>query len=187
MINIDLEDLDKFHSALQLSIESEIKIILFNPEGYSLSFAKKPTHDERWFYFERLSTGYWKKVDHKEWRYQFPSETFDIQKLTQFLLLTRLSKENILKIASLDPRFKEYSYKIFKEDSANQTFDNMEEIISFIFSIIEKKKLTIRELSEKTGLSMVSISNFKTGKDIRLSNFLKILKGLELKFSIPSS
>lgn len=44
--------------------------------------------------------------------------------------------------------------------------------------------MTIRELAEKTGLSMVAISNFRSGKDIRLSNFIKIAEALGLRLKL---
>ncbi len=45
--------------------------------------------------------------------------------------------------------------------------------------------MTLRELSQKTGLTQVALSNFKSGKsDMRLSSFLKILSALGLKLEI---
>ena len=40
--------------------------------------------------------------------------------------------------------------------------------------------LTQRELSEKCGVSIRSISRFESGEDIQFSNLIKILKALEL-------
>ena len=36
------------------------------------------------------------------------------------------------------------------------------------------------ELSEKAGISLRSVTNFENGSDVKLSNFIKILKALEL-------
>ena len=40
--------------------------------------------------------------------------------------------------------------------------------------------MTQRELADKTGISVRSISRFENGEDISLSEFLKILRALEL-------
>ena len=40
--------------------------------------------------------------------------------------------------------------------------------------------MTQRELADKTGISVRSISRFENGEDISLSAFLKILRALEL-------
>ncbi len=56
-----------------------------------------------------------------------------------------------------------------------------------IISLSEKVKayridypMTQNELADKTGVSVRSIQNFEKGNDIQLSNFIKILKGLDL-------
>ena len=50
---------------------------------------------------------------------------------------------------------------------------------------VGRRKMTLRELSQKTGLTQVALSNFKSGKsDMRLSSFLKILSALGLKLEI---
>lgn len=180
------DNLGEFQSALQLSIDSKIDTVFKNPEVYSLSFQKRPRSDERWAYFEKLTEGEWKEVN-KVYLYQFPQSAIKLEDLTQFLFLSRLEKENMLKLASLDLRYKKYVIKIFGivEGVSNASiFANPEQIIAFIFSEIEKRKMTIRELAQRTGLSMVSISNFKAGKDIRLSNFLKILSVLGIKMKL---
>ena len=41
--------------------------------------------------------------------------------------------------------------------------------------------MTQKDLSEKTGVSVRSISRFETGEDIQVSNLIKILDALELK------
>lgn len=40
--------------------------------------------------------------------------------------------------------------------------------------------LTQKELAEKSGVSIRSIQNFEAGKDIQLSNFIKLLRALDL-------
>lgn len=40
--------------------------------------------------------------------------------------------------------------------------------------------LSQAEFSQKTGLSLRSITNFESGADIKFTNFIKILKALEL-------
>lgn len=40
--------------------------------------------------------------------------------------------------------------------------------------------MTQEELSNKTGISLLSIKKFENGKDIKLSNFIKIINALDL-------
>ncbi len=40
--------------------------------------------------------------------------------------------------------------------------------------------MTQKDLAQKTGVSLRSIQNFERGSDIQFSNFIKILKGLDL-------
>lgn len=176
-------DLNEFQSALQLSVDSEITSILQNPKVYSLSFLKKPQKDERWDYFEQLTAGEWKEIN-KVFLYQFSQGEFRLEELTQFLFLTRLKKENILKLANLDPIYRKYASKIFGTVVNIGIIENLEQVTQFVFAEMEKRKITIRELAHQSGLSMVSISNFKAGKDIRLSNFLKILSVLGIKMKL---
>ncbi len=181
--NFFSEDLNEFKSALQLSLDSEITSLLKNSEVYSLGFLKKPQTDERWNYFEKLTVGEWKEKNNT-YLYRFSQMAFKLDELTQFLFLTRLKKENILKLVHLDPVYKKYASKIFGELVNLGEVGKISDVIQFVFAEMEKRKITIRELAHQAGLSMVSISNFKAGKDIRLSNFLKILSVLGIKMKL---
>lgn len=57
-------------------------------------------------------------------------------------------------------------------------------ISALIFNIVRDKKMTLRQVSDKTGLTQAAISNFKAGSDIRLSNLIKIANALDLKVTL---
>lgn len=60
----------------------------------------------------------------------------------------------------------------------------MKSSVRAIFQRIEQQHMTLREVAEKSGLSQVSISNFKAGRDIKLSSLLKILKVVGIKLRL---
>ncbi|QQR79839.1 MAG: hypothetical protein IPJ69_10910 [Deltaproteobacteria bacterium] len=165
----------EFHNALQLSIDTPIPntgTILSNPEILSLSFqGQKPIKDERWQFFEKISEGKWKEAAHQVFLYQIPIGSLDLEELTQFLIITRLKKDNMLKIAELHPEYKKYVEKIFGSQKLTLKPDisNLEQAKRIVFDQISKKNVTLLSLAHQTGLSLVSLSNFKSGKDIRLS------------------
>lgn len=105
--------------------------------------------------------------------------------LTTFLLLTRLEDKNMQKLAAMDSGYDLFLQKLgLKRDSVT-SIASLQEATQVIFKIVEERKMTLRELSEKSGLTQAALSNFKTGKtDIRLSSFLKIAAALGLKFKI---
>ena len=187
----DLENWDEFLNALQLSIDTKIKedgasFILTNEEVISISFSKKPKADERWEYFEKLTEGTWKRSENGIWFYQIPRDSFDINDLSKFLLITRLNKNNLLKIAELHSEYKKYVDKIFDRlPKKNQgMIYSMDHARQFIFEKMSQNNMTLLKLAHQTGLSMVTLSNFKSGKDIRLSNFLKITEALGIGVKI---
>ncbi|HBF13058.1 MAG TPA: hypothetical protein DDW49_06690 [Deltaproteobacteria bacterium] len=177
---------DDFLNALQLSIDTPIANIKTRPsllgnKKYTITFEKNPRQDIRWIFFEKLIPG---SFENNTYSFNF-TDGETLEDLTDFLMLTRLQEPLIKKIVELDNRFKPYGQKL----GLNLTFDksNITDIrlaSEIIFSEMAKKNKTIRELAHLTQLSMVSISNFKAGKDIRLSNFLKIAKALGLIIKI---
>ena len=187
----DLENWDEFLNTLQLSIDTKIKedgasSILTNEEVISISFSKKPKADERWEYFEKLTEGTWKHSENGIWLYQIPRGAFDINDLSKFLLITRLNKNNLLKIAELHSEYKKYVDKIFDRlPKKNQgMIYSMDRARQSIFEKMSQNNMTLLKLAHQTGLSMVTLSNFKSGKDIRLSNFLKITEALGIGVKI---
>lgn len=184
----------EFHNALQLSVDTPIPhtgTILSNPPILSLSFQRQkptPTNDERWHFFEIISEGTWKEAAHQTFLYQIPIETLNLEELTQFLIITRLKKENMLKIAELQPEYKKYVEKVFgqKKPETKSQISSLEEAKKIIFNQITKKDMTLLNLAHQTGLSLVSLNNFKSGKDIRLSNFLKIAQALGVGVKLES-
>lgn len=58
--------------------------------------------------------------------------------------------------------------------------DNILEISDRLKQYRINYPMTQKELSDKTGISVRSISRFENGEDISLSAFLKILRALEL-------
>jgi len=137
MSEILKHNLEEFHSALQLSIDSQVLNILSNPEVISLSFENKKPEDKRWKYFERISEGEWKKID-KVFLYQISQGFINLGETTQFLLITRLRKENIIKIAELQPEYKKYAEKIFGplKTHSSDPLKTLEEVQKFIFNRI---------------------------------------------------
>ncbi len=181
----------QFINALQLCIKSPILAFLTSRFGSDapeliIAFEERPKNDEQWEYFLKLCPAYeWRKTDNFDRFVIINYPVLVTPVLINFLMITRLNKENILKIGDDDPRYREFVAKIFGFDSTRITsIPSLQEGIAIIFSRVEEMNLTIRQLAEKTGLSMVAISNFKAGKDIRLSNFLKIAQALGLKLKL---
>lgn len=102
--------------------------------------------------------------------------------LISFLQLTRLDEKNMRSLAELDPK-----YQIFIDrlglDPSNQ-IKTLKQASQTVFTAVEKQALTLRQLADMTGLTQATLNNFKAGKDVRLSNFLNILKALNLKIKI---
>ncbi len=187
--------LDEFYFALQLSIDNKIetnKVSVISSNSFSnalrIGFNEKPK-DERWNYFEKIAGGEWKKSTQNSLLYIVPNGFQNLEELTQFLFITRLRKVNMLKIVEIHPEYKKYVEKVFPKSqlSSSSTLKTLEECKRIIFEEIARQNLTLNKLSHQTSLSMVSLSNFKAGNDIRLSTFLKIASALGITLTLALS
>jgi transcriptional regulator with XRE-family HTH domain len=94
-----------------------------------------------------------------------------------------MEEDNILKLADADEFAADIAVRLGLK-ARDLSLSNLSEVASIVSSAMEKRKMTIRELAEASGLTQVSIGNFKSGKDMRLSSLLKILKALGLSLRI---
>ena len=178
------DDIGTFIAALQISIDSQIITWQIDKATVRICFDARAKNDPKVRLFEKMVLGTWNS-NHQEYTIH-EAEKKITPIITNFLMLTRLDHQNMRKLQNLDSDYSLLAKSVLSstEDTtpAGLILDSLLEASHAIFSL--KKGMTIRELSEKTGLSMVAISNFKAGKDIRLSNFLKIAKAIGLNVSI---
>lgn len=185
------ELVDELINALQISIDSEI----IDPEvidydyipGHSLSVhfkspVSKLKKDDSLQRFVEMTGATWD--DDGTLFIPKTSDEASIALLKDFLLLTRLKPENIKALLRMDSRFHRLALTV--QNAGNDVMDcrTVSQYAQLVFERLKSGSLTIRELAEKTGLSMVAISNFKAGRDIRLSNFIKIANALGLKLKL---
>ena len=109
----------------------------------------------------------------------------ECKKLTTFLLLTRMDDQNVQKLAEMDSSYAPFLGKLGLNETIISNINNLKDAAAFVFKLVENRQLTLRELSQKTGLTEVALSNFKLGKsDMRLSSFFKITSALGLKLKL---
>lgn len=170
-----------FISALQLSIKTKIKFIDEDNNDLKIHFDKPPPADDKNFNrFTELLKGDW--IDDDKCYVIHSANKIDWQKMTLFLLLTRLDEKNIIKLVQIDKSFRDIAIEKLGISSAN--VENIKHCSEIIFKKMKEKGITYRQLAESTGLTQVTISNFKSGKDIKLSNLIKIIQVLELDLKI---
>lgn len=181
------EEVGTFITALQISIDSQIMTWEIKAKDIlHIYFDSRAKSDSKLGSFEKIVPGIW---DTKHQKYTIQEIAKNITPLiTNFLILTRLDPRNILKIKNLDSDYAPLVQAILGNQEGQNfsgiTLDSLLRASNAVFSEIGTNGITIRELAQKTGLSMVAISNFKAGKDIRLSNFLKIVGALGLKMKL---
>lgn len=177
-------ELDTFVNALQLCLKSRLKTIGMEDEQPVLWFFDNVTEEKPLQAFEKLVEGEWfiNRTKTKDCYLIHDKNQLTDSVLINFLYLTRLKEANMLALAEINPIYKPLIEKIGLKTSKN--LNRLEDISEKIFSRIEEQKKTLREMAEATGLTQVSISNFKAGKDIRLSSLLKMTKALQLKIKI---
>jgi len=179
------EDIILLINAIQLCIKSKITgfVRYKDDKILTLSFTQITKDDKNLDNIFKLLRVHWNKQNES---YQFDLTAIDISLLTNFFILSRLKKENMIELAFIDkkyqPLIEQLGLKI-KKESVTQ-INNLDDAINRIFEEIKRKGLTIREVSEKTGLTQASISNFKAGRDIRLSNLIKMIHALGLDLKI---
>lgn len=170
--------IDEFINALQLCLNIEISDIHSRDDDIVVRLSGGQTQDSRLDDLKKL-------FPHTKDAYGILSFLIPIHEavdrnLIQFLQLTRLDRENIQKIIEIDSRYEGFANKLglFRRLSNLETLHDASRAI---FRQVEKKSMTIRQIADSTGLTQVAISNFKSGKDVKLSNFLKITRAVGLK------
>lgn len=174
------QELDEFIGALQLSIKTKINNYLCIGDTVVVTFEKKSDDESNLMKILTLFDSKWNA--NKTELTISGGNKINWSKLTLFLLITRMNEENIRKFISMDESAREIAGKLGL--SFGSQISDIKRCSQIIFGRMQKKKMTIRELAESSGLTQVSISNFKIGKDIRLSNLLKIIKALGLCIKI---
>jgi DNA-binding Xre family transcriptional regulator len=180
----------EFVNALQLSIESSINsAAAIGTESIIINFDVVCSPDTRLDLFTKFFPGTWNKK-HESYEVNFIAMGLDLSLVTNFLLLTRLNPENIKrilptgyfdKILLRQPKEKEALSGKINSDFLMKEVKNNKNIKAFFFELVEEKKMTLREISENSGITQATIHNFKTGVDIRLSTFLKLCQSLKIK------
>lgn len=179
------QELKEFANALQLSIKAKIGAVeIAGENNVRIRFALPPKSGDEFFNFIWLVNGRWENNQS-----DFVIEGADKIKwsrLNLFLLLTRMKEENIQKLVEIDPSAAEIAGRL-KLPSTIANIDSVRKCSQVLFKGMEKKKMTIRELSEASGLTQVAISNFRAGGDIRLSSLIKIINALGMRLRIYPS
>lgn len=179
------DELNAFVNALQLCVKSPISNYTIPENGNILiTFDHVEKNDSNLKSFEKIIHGHWDRTGNT---YEIPrSDDYSLAELTQFLLLTRMSSKNMAKLAELDERFKKFTdaLKTSVSPSKSVTIQSPAQASGVIFDEVRKKNMTLRKMAELSGLTQVALSNFKSGKDIRLSNFIKLTDVLGLKIRV---
>ncbi len=175
------EMLDAFINALQLSIKTKINSVTEEGDSVTIVFAKSPSNDPKLDMFLKVFDGRW--LDDGSSFVIQGAEKVDWQALKIFLQITRMSKDNILKWAEANETAMEIA-AMMGVKQAQVGLRSPLQAAQVIFNKAKEKGMTLRELAEKTGLTQVTISNFKTGGDIKFSNLIKIASALGLKIRI---
>lgn len=178
------EEINAFINALQLCLDDEIVVFKkpTRPDDWLiLELASAETGNRKWEIFLKLlgRHGHW---EHPNLMITDPNV---IMKLTPFLMLTRLDETNMRALAKRDPQYRPFVAVLNLTPGVpigEKTVHDVEEASRFFFDVIADKALTLRHLAEQSGLTQVTISNFKAGQDVRLSNFFKLseVAGLDI-------
>ena len=172
-------------NAMQLSLATPIAGFLAADTGIlRIKFKSTPRQDKGFGYLQRLLKGEWAGGD-LSFAIKIPGDLF-LRQLTNFLMLSRLQEKNMRTLARLDPQYQPFVQKIFGGSirASEAVVYDPKQAADIIFEQVKKQKMTIRELSQKSGLTQVTLSNFKVGRDIRFSTLLRILKTLKLSLMI---
>ena len=178
MVSISSEQKVAFLNALQLSIASSIKEITYNENLINIYFDAISKKD--------LGLACFKKIIHvlRETSHSISIEKLNSEKLellTSFLLLSRLKEENVKKLIKKDVRYHLFLDVVDFNEKGEVEIQSIQESSNYIFQIVAKRKMILRELSESTGLTAMTLNNFKLGKNIRLDNFLKLTRALNIQ------
>lgn len=179
-------------NALQLCINSQI--MGWHKPGHKsvnnafvITFAPKASNDAGLKKFNLLVQGQWGAPQHHRIQnYVIQNlNTTDAGQLTNFLMLTRLQDDQIVSLASQDARFRPFAAALgLASKEAAKPIVALADIRDVIFETIGQKNMSLKTVAELTGISQVSLSNFKAGNDIRISTLLKIAKALGIKLTL---
>lgn len=176
------QELAEFANALQLSINTKVVSVACDGNMIKISFSQGPSpDDENLLSFIGIFEGEW-STDNTVFIIK-NAEKINWPRITLFLLLTRMNSKNIAKLTCLDKTSREIAAKL-GFGSARRSIDSTDTCSKLIFEQLEKKKMTIRELADATGLTQMTINNFKAGRDIRVSNLIKIANALGMEIFI---
>jgi DNA-binding Xre family transcriptional regulator len=176
------DELNEFVNALQLSIDTKIVGFRHAPDAsLIIEFAEDASKDRNLKKFANMIDGFFQQSSRV---LRIPNASaVDWQKLTSFLYVTRLTKSNVETISRMGPR---YVFLVEKDAAVQPSFtiNNIRDAADRLFSIVDERKMTMRTLAEKTGLTQTSLGKFKAGGDIRLSNLIKIANALGVRLKI---
>lgn len=185
MITITKESTDEFLNALQLSVDCKIKSGRSENKQIYVMFEENAQNDRHCQFFQNLTHGEWSK-DGKTLKFSI-TDTHSLKMLWTLLMMTRLEEENMRGLAKIDKDFAWLNNLLDSKPNAKTTvIHNVKRASEFIFGEIQDKKMTLREFSELTGLTQVTLSRFKQGQDVRLSNFLQMTKALGIEIILNS-
>ena len=185
MEDIHTENINALLNALQLSIDSPVDSITDADEDFPRFYlnVEPRKNDERFKYFTTLIKGEWKNQS----TYAIHDSPLAFsQEFISFLLVTRLKKENMRSLAETDKAYQTFveKLKLTTTSTKNLVITTDDQARTLIFTIIKNKKITLRHLAQKTGITQTALSNYKAGSDIRLSNMLKIAEAIGLKITL---
>jgi len=179
-----------FVNSLQLCIQSTISDLKNEGSQIQIYFSRFSNDDNGLRLFEKLQLGSWDK-SHAFYSINIESreDVFYLSDLTYFFLLTRLKEKSILQLAKKSERARKIAEQLNLLKSAENSIEpsSVSQAVSALFSILKEKNMTFRELSEKTGLSQMTLHKAKAGGDLRLSNFLKIAEALGFRVKLEQS
>lgn len=175
-------ELKEFANALQLSIKTKIVGVTEDDGNVAITFDHLILPDDENF----VTFTKWIKSeqggDPKVYIIR-DADKINWPQLTLFLLLTRLNDKNISSLAENNQLAKEIIERLGMEFHSTN-INSIEECSKIIFNKLKEKGMTNRELAESTDLTQVTVGNFKAGKDIKLSNLIKIIQALGLDMKI---
>lgn len=170
------DDMNALLNALQLCIASPV--LGYSLENNAIAFSTLVDGDTGLEKFKKLIPG---RMEHSTYHVEDIS-TVDIFLLTSFLMLTRLQDAQIISLAGQDNRYRPYANVLkLLPDGGETVITTIADAKDAIFKTIEQKKWPLKKVAELTGLTQVTLSNFKAGGDIRLSNLLKIAKAVGVR------
>lgn len=193
MIPISNDHIRGFVNALQLCISSQIMSwqgphYRSSDNLFVINFGPWDPDDSNLEKFQKIVPGRWVTSEFKKRIYSYfiqNLDQIDLSLLTNFLLLTRLQDDQIVSLASQDARFRPFEEALgLASKEAAKPIVALADIRDVVFKTIGQKNMSLKTVAELTGISQVSLSNFKAGNDIRISTLLKIAKALGVKLTL---